>query len=220
VTTKPDKISNPFVYADQVIAGIDYSLRCPALCIIPPYREPSTIVPFAFCEFYFLTDTKSVAIDKGNIHGTLMGSWKTPEERYETIADWTIGVLRKHKCMSIGLEDYAFRASNQSALTQLAESTGLLKYFLHENAMSYTRYSISSIKKFSTSKGNATKDLMYDAWLKDNSVDLNEAFGRKPDASPRSPVSDMVDAYYIANLHRIEMCATNLIYEGKDIEQL
>lgn len=220
MSTQSDKISNPFAYADQTVTGIDYSLRCPALCVIQPYKAASTIVPFASCEFYFLTDQKSLAIDKMNIHGTLMGSWSCPEERYETIADWILGVLRKHKCMSIGLEDYAFRASNQSSLTQLAESTGLLKYFLHENGMTYTKYSISAIKKFATSKGNATKDLLYDAWLKDTAIDLNGVFGRKSDATSRSPVSDIVDAYYIANLHRIEMCATNIIYEGKELEGL
>ena len=127
---KPDKIQNPFQYADEVVAGVDYSLRTPTICVIPPNRNPLTIVPFDSCEFYFLTDQKSLAIDKGNIHGTLMGAWSTPEERYETIADWTLGVLRKHSCRSVGIEDYTFRAANQSALTQLAESTGLLKYFL------------------------------------------------------------------------------------------
>lgn len=223
---KQDKIQNPFQYADEVLAGIDYSLRTPCVCIIEPFTGSSTIVPYAFCDFYFLTDKPSHAIDQDNIHGTLMGSWKTPEERYESIADWTLGVLRKHKCKSIGLEDYAFRATNQSALTQLAESTGLLKYFLHNESIASTPYSISHIKKFATSKGNATKEMMYQAFVRDNwnsieeySICLNSGFGRKPDATPRSPVTDMVDAYYIANLHRIETCATNIIFEGKE-EQL
>lgn len=218
MTSKHAKTSNPFIHADEVCAGVDYSLRGAAICVIPPYKEETPIVPFDSCEFHFLTTIKSCAIDIGNIHGTLIGSWKSDSERYESIAEWSVGVFEKLKCRSIGLEDYAFHASNSSALTQLAENCGLLKYFCYQKDIAVTKYSITSIKRFACSNGKADKSLMYDAWLSDHGVDLNGVFGRNPDAKIKSPVSDIVDSYYIACLHRIENCATNIIYEGKEIE--
>lgn len=204
--------TNPFIYATDTIAGVDYSLRSTAICVIPSNPIANTIVPFASCEFYYLTDVRKDVVDEGNIHGTLIGDWDTPEERYESIAEWSLGVLQKHKCMSIGIEDYAFRAANQSSLTQLAESTGLLKWMLHSNGIPYTKYSISKIKKFATSNGRSLKVQMYDAWIKDQGICLNSAFNRDPDVKPRSPVSDLVDAFYTACIHRIESCAMNYHY--------
>jgi len=208
---------NPFEYATDTVCGIDYSLRTPALCVIPATSLNDTIVPFDSCEFYYLTQVKRDVIDHKNVHGMLIGDWDSPETRYETLAEWVLDVLKKHECKTVGIEDYAFRASNQSALTQLAENCGLLKYFLHQNAIDYSLYSPSALKKFATGNGRSLKAQVYDAWLKDTKVCLQSIWGRDPDAKPRSPVTDICDAYYCACSHRIDMVQTNYAYaKGKE----
>lgn len=165
-----------------------------------------------------MTHIQRDVIDEQNVHGTLIGDWKTPEDRYETLAEWVVKCLKQHHCHSVGIEDYAYRASNMSALTQLAENCGLLKYFLHENNIDYSLYAPTSIKKFATGNGRSVKSQVYDAWLKDTNICLQSVFGRNPDAKPRSPVTDICDAYYIAMSHRVDNAHTNFLYkegEGK-----
>jgi hypothetical protein len=43
-------------------------------------------------------------------------------------------------------------------------------------------------------------------------TDLNGVFGRDPEAKSKSPVSDLVDAYFIACLQRVESAITNADY--------
>ena len=64
-----------------------------------------------------------------------------------------------------------------------------------------------------TSNGRSTKDQMYDAWLKDTDICLNSVFGRSPDAKVKSPISDIVDSYYIACSQRLDMIQTNYQYQ-------
>ena len=206
-------IDNPFIYATTTVAGIDYSLRCPAICVIPPTDINNTVIPFENCHFYYLTTVQKDAIDQENIHGSVLGVYSSDEERYESIADWAVEVLKKHQCQCVGIEGYAYNASNTSSLTQLAENQGLLKYKLFQNNIAYDIFAPSAIKKFATSKGNANKDLMFDAWLNDTGVDLQSVFSRDADGKIRSPVSDIVDAYYIALSERVDTVATNYIYE-------
>ena len=55
----------------------------------------------------------------------------------------------------------------------------------------------SEIKKFATGKGNANKMLMYEAFVEETGDDLANLF-EIDDYSGQSPVSDIVDSYYIA----------------------
>ena len=71
----------------KIIAGIDYSLTCPAICVFASIKDD---VPFSFggCSFYFLTETKRHARTyKSNIFGQGFIDWDTQEQRYESIAD-------------------------------------------------------------------------------------------------------------------------------------
>lgn len=214
------QIPNPFIYATDIVCGIDYSIRTPCLTLIRPTDLYNTIVPFDQCEFYYMTHIKRDVIDHKNIHGTLMGDWDSDETRYETIADWAIDVLKKNGCKTIGLEDYAYGAANKSALTQLAENQGLLKYKLHLNGIDYAKYAPTSIKKFATGNGRSVKAQMYDAWLVDTQVCLQSIFNRYPDGKIKSPVSDIVDSYYIALSQRVDMCHTNFLFiEGQTKEK-
>jgi hypothetical protein len=198
-------------YATECVGGIDYSIRSPCICIIPPTPVDAVIIPFSDCHFYYLTNSQSHLVDEQNIHGELMGSWSQDEDRYETIAEWAIRSLRKHNTKQVGLEGYAFGASGR--LLQIAENTGLLKYHLYKANIHYNIFAPTSIKRMATSNGKSTKDQMYDAWLKDTGVDLQSVFGRLATAKIKSPISDIVDSYYIACSQRIDMIQTNYKYE-------
>lgn len=199
-------------YATDIVAGIDYSICSPAICVIPPYLIDSVIVPFAHCHFHYLTNSPKAIVSKANIHGELFGSWKSDEERYETIAEWAIRVLKSYKIQSIGLEDYAF-SKRLGRITQMAENCGLLKYHLHLNHISYNLFAPTSIKKFATSSGRAKKDDMNNAFIEDTGVVLNSIFNRDVEALPKAPVSDIVDSYYIALSQRIDNVQSNWQYE-------
>lgn len=199
----------------QTVAGIDLSLTCPAITIINPNPTPSTIVPFKDCQSYYLLSKRKYTQSNQNVTGATGGLWDKPEERYETIAEWIIGILEKHKVSSVGIEGYAF-SRQTNTLTQLAENQGLLKYFLYKANIPYNIYTPSSIKKFATSKGNAKKEQMKDAFYQDNpDYDIMGLFERLPTDKVVSPIHDIIDSYYIALSERISNIHENHTYKGK-----
>ena len=211
MTSKQD--DNPFIYCNQVVAGIDLSLRSPAVTILNPTTEQGFLVKFNQCHSYYLTDKSKNILSTENITGSLFGAWETQEERYETIAEWVISILQKHKIKSVGLEDYAYSKSI-SSLTPLAENMGLLKYFLWKNDISYDLYAPSSIKKCATGKGNADKQAMKDAFYQDNNdFDIMALFNKKPIDKVISPIHDIIDSYYICLSERVATGVQNRNYE-------
>ena len=55
----------------------------------------------------------------------------------------------------------------------------------------------SVVKKGATGKGNADKDMMYEAFLKETKIDLKKIFDTD---KVGNPVSDIVDSYYVAKV--------------------
>ena len=55
------------------------------------------------------------------------------------------------------------------------------------------------MKKFATGKGNSNKDVMFEHFLEETGVDLMSSLSPKA-SKVNSPVSDIVDAYYICKL--------------------
>ena len=72
-----------------------------------------------------------------------------------------------------------------------------LKLKLQRVAPTVSVFAPSEIKKFATGKGNANKMLMYEAFLEETGDDLALLFGIDT-YNGESPVSDIVDSYYIA----------------------
>jgi len=176
------------------IAGIDYSLRGPAICTFAGDYE--TEFCFSKCSFYFLTDTKKYCKTwNSNIHGECFSDYDADPERYETIADWALDKLKGVD--HISLEGYAF-SSVSNRLFQIAENTGLLKYKIYQNRTPLDVIPPSQVKKFATGKGNANKEKMIESFEEETSIDLRKILnvtGKKP-----GPVSDIVDSYYICKL--------------------
>ena len=172
----------------MLIAGIDYSLNGPSICVFSGDH-----FNYDDCTFYFLTDIKKYTEKPyGNIFGERFIDWNVEMERYESIADWALETVMG--CDAVALEGYAYSA--QGRVFHIAENTGVLKYKLYQLNMPVTVFTPSEIKKYATGKGNATKDKMYEAFVKDTFVDLHSIIS--PTTKLGSPTTDIVDAWYIA----------------------
>lgn len=173
----------------MLIAGIDYSLNGPAICV---FNGNDDFV-FEKCNFYFLTNTKKYGTTLfRNVHGQLFDDYEEECERYDTISDWVMRIIVG--CDQIGLEDYAYGA--QGRVFHIAENTGILKYKCYQSSIPIEVFSPSYVKKLATGKGNSDKPAMYDAFLKETGIPLQGIIcPNKKDIG--NPVSDIVDSYYV-----------------------
>ena len=183
------------------IAGIDYSLTSPAICV---YIEEKDGGHFDFdrCMFYYLSNTErgqQLAARSGlsNLRADLYPEWKTEEERHEKLATWAYTIVQG--CEVVYLEGYAFATVGKSHVRSVAENTGLLKHKLWKMKVPFKTYPPTVIKKYATGKGNANKDLMYDSFIAEllTPPDLKNLLTPKS-KKIISPVSDIVDSYFIA----------------------
>lgn len=173
------------------IAGIDYSLRSPAICIFMGNSRAE--FKFSNCLFFYLTDVKKNARSFGkNISGELFSSYNQDCERYDSISEWACDKIVG--CNQVALEGYAYNAKGR--VFHIAENTGILKYKMFQRGVPLDVVEPTKVKKFATEKGNASKQEMYDAFLKETKIDLKTIMQpEKKDVD--NPVTDIVDAYYI-----------------------
>ena len=179
------------------LAGIDYSLTSPAICVwIETYDNRH--FNFDMCDVYYLENTsRPTAHGILNLHGEPYPEWKSEEERHDKLSDWTMSIIKG--CEEIFIEGYAFATSGKSHVRSVAENTGLLKHKLYKSKHNYTSVPPSVVKKYATGKGNANKEVMYDAFNAElvTPPDLQKRL--KPKSTKlTNPVTDIVDAYFIA----------------------
>ena len=187
--------------------GIDYSLSSPGICVNTSEEE----FRYEDCKFYYLTNTKKyegtfkekMAFGTSAVEyiGAPHRPYSSEPERYNNIANWAIDIIKLYGDAKTGInrinptiqiEDYSFGSTGR--VFHIAENLGLLKYKLKiECGWDYTLLAPSVIKKFATDKGNANKEMMLHAFQEDTGVNLGELF----DSSAKSPISDVVDAYFI-----------------------
>lgn len=173
------------------IAGIDYSLSCPCICVYE-YEKNNSLFNFLECNFYFISDIRKYQNKFSNIHGIKHKEWTEDFERYQTLADWAIQHVGD--CDQVGLEGYSYSSSGR--IFHIAENTGILKYKLYEMSIPVTIFPPSEIKKFATGKGNADKEKMYDSFLGETLTDLKAILNYSKEKID-SPLADIVDSYYI-----------------------
>ena len=175
----------------MILAGIDYSMRSPSICVFAGMERES--FTFERCRFYFLTDTKKYAdYFLTNIHGSRFHDWNTDEQRYKSIADWAMDNLQG--CDHIALEGYSF--GSKGKVFHIAENTGVLKYKIHMSGVPLEVVPPTTIKKFATGKGNADKTMMHKSFMDDTGINLKKEI--TPDkGTVDNPVSDIVDSYFI-----------------------
>ncbi len=176
------------------IAGIDYSMTSPAIC-----THIGKKWSINNCRFFYLTSVKKLAkkFNGCQFVGTEQPKkHKNNEERFDMISHWALRHCLKFDF--VALEGYAFNATGK--VFQVAENTGMLKHKLWESDTPFDSYSPSVIKKFATGKGNATKEDMYDAWLKETGIDLKEMMIPNRE-KVGNPVTDIVDSYFICKYY-------------------
>ena len=178
---------------------VDYSLRCPAICIFTGNSRRA--FKYNDCLFFFLTDTKKYAKTFcRNITGETFSSYSEEAERYDSISGWACDKLAG--CNQVALEGYAYGAKGR--VFHIAENTGILKYKIFQRGMPLDIVEPTKVKKFATGKGNASKQDMFSAFRKETGLDLRTLI--TPDKSDVSnPVTDIVDAYYICKYLHYDM---------------
>ena len=181
------------------IAGIDYSLTSPAICV---YKEDEDGGYFDFdsCMLHYLSHTErqqqlAAGCGISNLKVESYPEWKTAEERHEKLASWAYRIVQG--CEEVYLEGYAYGVTSNRA--PIYENTAILKHRMWKNKVSFTMYPPTVIKKFATGKGNANKEVMYDAFVGEllTPTDLKERLTPKA-TKVKNPISDLVDAYFIA----------------------
>jgi Holliday junction resolvasome RuvABC endonuclease subunit len=178
------------------IAGIDYSLTSPAVCV---YTGDVEDFSYELCNVFFLSNTKRYSdFCKKNIDGRgNLTEWETPEERYDFISDWALDIILSNDVREVAIEDYSYGSTGK--VFHIAEYCGLLKWKLWQAEIPYTLLSPSAIKKFATGKGNANKEGMYSSFCEESEYNLQEELLIKT-TKVGNPTSDIVDAYYICKM--------------------
>ena len=93
----------------------------------------------------------------------------------------------------IYIEGYSYGSKGQG-LFQIAENCGILKYRILEKGLTYKTVVPSVVKKGATGKGNADKEMMYEAFVKETNLDLKQIFDT---VKVGNPISDIADSYFI-----------------------
>ena len=181
------------------IAGIDYSLTSPAICVWKSTDDDDGFFNFDDCALYYLEIPKRRGPTPHgilNIHTDPYPEWETEEERHELLSKWTMSIITG---CEVFIEGYAFATSGTSHVRSIAENTGLLKHKMYKVKQSFTSVPPTVIKKYATGKGNANKEGMYEAFVDEllTPTDLKERLTPKA-TKVKNPVSDLVDAYFIA----------------------
>ena len=112
---------------------------------------------------------------------------------FKNISDFVIDIIFQTYNPQIFIEGYSFGSKGQG-LFQIAENCGILKYRLQEENLPYSIVVPSVVKKGATGKGNADKDMMYEAFVKETKIDLKKLFDTE---KVGNPISDIVDSYFI-----------------------
>lgn len=178
------------------LAGIDWSITSPAICIHPMQEKWD----WRRCQFYGFshTDKQLNAVNHDAINLTPYRDVDMEGDlaRFDSFASWATSLVQVHRVKRGGLEGYAMGAKGK--VFSIAESTALMKYNLWRHNVDLDIYSPTLIKKFATESGRADKDAMLTAFVKDTGwnikLDLHETDKQK------NPSSDMVDSYWICKL--------------------
>lgn len=176
----------------MIIAGIDYSLTSPAICVHDGERWK-----VENCCFYYLVHRERSLVTTGQFYGEMYSEWECDARRYDNLAEWSSRVLSMNKVQKCFVEGYAFNAVGR--VFQIAENTGQLKYRLWKSGIPFRVFAPPEIKKFATTKGNANKEKMYEVFLQETMVDIRSKLDIL-NMNQWNPISDIVDSYYIAKL--------------------
>lgn len=172
----------------MIVAGIDYSMTSPAICV-----HSGSDWHIDNCKFYFQTGVARMVIDNGTIKGTMLSPHTSQEQRFFQNAIWSKKILQEHKPELVALEGYAMGA--KGLIFNIAENTGMLKHIMWREGFKFLTPPPTVLKKFATGKGNANKEVMEEHFIKETGwVDLKKTLGQKE--SMFNPSGDLIDSYF------------------------
>lgn len=174
------------------IAGIDYSMTCPAICHYVS-GDIDSLDSYAFQ--YLTTKPKDISsiemLNYGKIKGIVNPKIENAQERYEYIADQFVDFINEYKINTVYIEDYSYGSTGRAYA--IAENAGLLKYKLYKMGVELNLVPPTVVKKFASGRGNSNKNQMYEAFVKETGKDFN--ISDKKDIG--NPYSDIIDSYFI-----------------------
>jgi Holliday junction resolvasome RuvABC endonuclease subunit len=174
----------------SIIAGIDYSLTSPAICV-----HKGSEWSIDNCTFYYMSHKKQWISVTGQFIGEIYEKFDCDAHRYDNISKWSSKILKENKVEKCFIEGYSYNSIGR--VFQIAENGGLLKYKLWKENIPFQVFAPSEIKKFASGKGNANKEKMYKSFINETNIDIR----KKLDIINKNiwnPISDIVDSYYIA----------------------
>ena len=173
----------------MIICGIDYSMSSPAMCIL----DTSISTKFEDAKIFIFTATKFKTEMPPNVTLGRPIKHTSSEERFENISDFFIKAIVSNGVQECAIEGYSY-GSKSNRLYEIGENAGVLKHKIFHLGKKVSVFSPSQIKKYFTTKGNASKEDMLKSFTEKHSSFFNTLT-----TSP-SPVSDIIDSYAIALL--------------------
>ena len=127
----------------MVVAGVDYSLTSPAVCV-----HSGEEWKYENCKFYYMVPNEKKIREAKNYNCTVYPEWSEDCERFNNLAEWSLQWISAAGCSRVAIEGYAFGAVGR--VFQIAENAGLLKYKLWKQGIPYSVPAPTEIKKFAT----------------------------------------------------------------------
>jgi hypothetical protein len=174
----------------SVIAGVDYSMTSPAVCI-----HDGDEWSVNNCTFYYLTPKNKFLVVSDKVRGSLYEEFETQQQRFDNLSNWALSIIKSRDAQKVGLEGYSY-GSTGSRLFEIGENTGLLKHKMWMANIDFEVYAPTSVKKFATGKGNANKEKVWEAFLEETGLNLFHLIGQEV-GKAWNPVSDLFDSYYM-----------------------
>lgn len=176
----------------MIIAGIDYSLTSPSVCIHDGEKWDH-----GKCKFYYLAKKKSNIIKTNQFYGTEYKDFNSDSHRYDNLSSWVLNILSANGVQRCFIEGYSYGSVGR--VFQIGENTGVLKHAMWKKSFQYDVFAPTEIKKFATGKGNANKLKMYESFVAETGIDIRFILDIKNENN-WNPISDIIDAYWIAKL--------------------
>lgn len=172
---------------DKIIAGIDYSLTSPAICIGKTKNFEDSVV------YAFGSKTKVGQYDNISIEQKI--EYVSNIDRYNKLAQWSLEKLLNHNVTDVYIEGYSYGSRGRATLN-IAENGGILRYVLYKAGMICNEVPPKSLKSFACNHGNASKEMMYSSFVDYTGEDFISEFQKNVEKIG-NPTSDIVDAYFI-----------------------
>lgn len=171
------------------VVGVDYSLTSPAICI---HRGDDWHV--RNCTWYFLTDRPKLEGRNLQFNGMLKPLHTCEEQRHDQLSQWAFDLISASNPARVVIEGYSFGSAGR--VFNLAENCGLLKHKLWKNKIHFDVAAPTTIKKFFTTRGNANKLSMQEAFVAETGINVKSILSMSD--KQWNPSSDIIDAYALA----------------------